>query len=401
MRELVTRIAGARYRLPLLQTAGYYAAFIALGLAGSALGPTLGGLAENTGTSLSQLGILFSVRSLGGLLGALLGSPLYDRTAGHPVAATMLLAMAVVLFLIPLVPLLWLLCLVMFAFGFAESTLDLGVNTLIMWVHGHAVPPFMNALHFFYGTGAALSPLIVAQAILWTHDIQWAYWTLSILLVPAAVGLLRLPSPSTQATTLQRGNRRVDYVLVGLIMLFLFLYVGAEIAFGGWIFTFAVRSVHVDEPTAAYLTSAFWGAFTLGRLLGIPVAARLRPRTTLCGSLVGALLALALLALWPSSLPVTWVGAVGVGLSMASIFPSVFSLAERRMVITGRVSGFLFTGISLGAMTIPWLVGRLVSDARPHAMMWCLLGVLALDLAVLLALLLRSPQRQIPAMRST
>jgi FHS family Na+ dependent glucose MFS transporter 1 len=356
----------------------------------------LGGLAENTGTNLSQLGILFTVRSLGGLLGALLGSHLYDRTAGHPVAAAMLLAMAVALFLTPLVPLLWLLCLVMFAFGFAESTLDLGVNTLILWVHGHAVPPFMNALHFFYGAGAALSPLIVAQAILWTQDIQWAYWTLAFLLVPVAIGLLRLPSPSVRRTTPERENRRVDHILVGLIMLFLFLYVGAEIAFGGWIFTFAVRSVKVDEPTAAYLTSAFWGAFTVGRLLGIPVAARLRPRTTLCGSIVGTLLGLGLLALWPSSLPVAWVGAIGVGLSMASIFPAVFSLAERRVVVTGRISGLLFTGISLGAMSIPWLVGRLVSDARPQAMMWCLLAVLALDLAVLLALLLRSDRHQPP-----
>lgn len=374
----------------LLQTAGYYASFIGLGLAGASLGPTLAGLAEHTGSDLSQLGVLFTVRSLGGLLGALLGSRLYDRAAGHPVASTMLLVMAVMMFLAPVTPYLWLLCLVMFAFGFAESTLDTGVNTLLLWVHGHAVPPFMNALHFFFGVGSSLSPLIVGQAILWTQDVSAAYWTLGLLLLPVALWLLRLPSPPRQGSAGDPTARRADPVLVGLIMLFFLLYVGAEIAFGGWIFTFAVRSALVDEPMAAYVTSAFWGAFTLGRLFSIPIATRVRPRIMLLASLTGSLFSLGLLALWPSSLPMIWVAAVGVGLSMASIFPTILSLAERRMAVTGKISGFFFTGASLGGMSIPWLVGRLATSSRPQAMIWCLLADLALAAAVLLALQLRS-----------
>jgi len=44
-------------------------------------------------------------------------------------------------------------------------------------------------------------------------------------------------------------------------------YVGVEVAYGGWIFTYAVKVFGMGETEADYLSSAFWGAITLGRLL--------------------------------------------------------------------------------------------------------------------------------------
>jgi fucose permease len=61
---------------------------------------------------------------------------------------------------------------------------------------------------------------------------------------------------------------------------------------------------------------------------------------------------------------------------MASIFPTTLSLAERRMMITGRVTGWFFVGVGAGAMTIPWMVGQLFEGVGPQV----LLFVLALDL---------------------
>lgn len=394
------KATGMHTRQALLQTATYYVSFIALGLAYAVWGPTLSGLAENTGTVVSQLGILFTVKSLGGLVGALLGSRLYDRASGHPVASIMLLVMAGMLVVAPASSTVWLLCLFVFVFGFSGSTLDIGANTMILWVHGRAVPPFMNALHFAFGVGASLSPLLVAQALVWTRDITWAYWAIAVLVVPVAVWILRVPSPLRRALSSAEPGQQADPVLVGLIMGFFFLYVGAEMAFYGWIFTFAVRSAGVSEPTAAYMTSAFWGAFTLGRLLGVPVAARARPRTILFGSITGAFLGLGLLAIWPSSVPAIWIGSVVVGLSLACIFPTILSLAERRMVVTGKISGLFFTGASLGGMTVPWLIGRLMALTGPQAMMWCLLADLGLALAVLLVLVSHSARERPPRLQA-
>ena len=73
-------------------TIGYYAAFVALGLASASLGPTLPGLALHTQSRLAQISSLFAARSLGYLVGSLLGGRLYDRIPGHPVMALAALA---------------------------------------------------------------------------------------------------------------------------------------------------------------------------------------------------------------------------------------------------------------------------------------------------------------------
>jgi fucose permease len=371
----------------LVQTAGYYVAFIAVGLVMASLGPTLPGLAQQTGVGLSQISVIFTARFMGSLTGALFGSRLYDRVAGHPVMVATLIILITALVVIPLTSMLWLLCLVLFIFGFAESTLDIGGNTLLVWIHGRNVGPFMNGLHFFFGVGTFLAPIIVAQALLLSGGIAWAYWTMALILLPIALWLGRIPSPPHANAAGAVGHERANTTAVGLIVLFFILYVGAEIGYGGWIASYALAANLADASTAAYLTSAFFGAFTLGRLASIPLAARFRPRTLLLADLAGCLVSLAALMLWPTHATVVWLGSMGLGLSMASVFPTVYSLAERHMTITGRVSGLFFTGASLGAMSIPWVVGQLFEAWRPQALMVCLFVTLTAATAVIIILL--------------
>lgn len=399
------------------KTAAYYLAFVGLGLAVASLGPTLPGLAEQTRTMLSEISYLFTARSLGYLLGSFQGSRLYDRVPGHPVMAVMLLTIAAMLALVPLMSLLWLLTATLLILGTAEGTLDVGGNTLLVWVHRRKVGPYMNALHFFFGVGAFLSPLIIDQAVLRSGNITWAYWTLALIIAPVAVWLLRLPSPKPltsspdQAadqferpppeplrTKLARLSNRVVWptiqifsqparqrlrlktswqdsmaklqqpgqLLVPLIATFFFFYAGAEVSFGGWIFTYAVALDLLTATTAAYLTSAFWGALTIGRLLAIPIAARFRPRAILLADLIGCLASLSIMILWPGSILAVWAGTIGIGLAMASVFPMTLTLAGRRMIITGRITGWFFVGASLGGMFLPLLIGQLFEVLGPQ-----------------------------------
>ncbi len=342
----------------LAQTAIYYAAFIALGLASASLGPTLGGLAQHTHTRLSEISFIFSARALGYLIGSFVGGRVYDRWPGHVVMVGVFVVMAAMLALAPVIPLLWLLTAVLLVLGMGEGAMDVGGNTLLMWVHRSEVGPFMNGLHFSWGVGAFLSPIIVAQAVLISGDITWAYWMLAVLMLPVVIGLLRLPSPVAQANRHVSEPGRVNHVLlVVLIAMFLFLYVGAEGSLGGWIFTYTVALRLSSETAAAYLTSAFWGALTAGRLLAIPIAARLRPRSVLLMDLAGCLVSMGIILLWPTSLVAVWVGAIGTGLAMASIFPTTLSLAESRLHITGQITSWFFVGASLGGMTVPWIIG--------------------------------------------
>lgn len=366
-----------------LRTAGYYAAFIALGLASASLGPTLPGLAEHTRSRISEIGSLFAARSLGYLAGSLVGGGLYDRIAGHPVMGAGLLLMAGMLALAPVVTHLWVLATVILVLGVAEGMLDVGGNTLLVWMHRDRVGPFMNALHFFFGVGAFLSPLIIAQVLLHGGDLVGAYWTLALLVLPAVPWLLRLSSPTVSATPADGSGGRLNWRLVALIVVFFFLYTGAEIAFGGWIYSYALALRLSSHTVAAYLTSTFWGALTLGRLLAVPLAVRFPSRAVLVADCAGCLLSLVVLLLGSASLWVTFAGTCGVGLSMASIFPAALSLAQGRMRITGAVTGWFFVGASAGGMVLPWLIGQFFDAVGPRAVM----GILLIDMATATAVL--------------
>jgi FHS family Na+ dependent glucose MFS transporter 1 len=367
-------------------TTAYCAAFVALGGTTSLLGPTLPGLAENTQTVLSEISFLFSAQALGYMLGSILGGRLYDRLPGHPVMIATLLSIAVMMALVPLVSILWLLTFVLLLAGIAEGTLDVGGNTLLMWTHRHHVGPFMNALHFFFGVGAFLSPIIVAQSMLITDDIAWAYWVFALVLLPIAVGLWRLRSPIIQTMTEDSPTQQTNALLVFLVALFFFLYVGAEVSFGGWIFTYVTELGLTSESSAAYLTSAFWGAITVGRLLAIPIAARFSPGRILLADLGGAMFSLGLIVFWSDSLIAAWIGTVGAGLFLASAFPTTLALAERKISITGKVTSWFFVGVSLGGMFLPWFIGQLFESVGPRVTMVAILLDLLVAIGVIVAL---------------
>jgi FHS family Na+ dependent glucose MFS transporter 1 len=381
-------------------TIGYFAAFVAIGLSASVLGPTLPGLAEQTGTQLGQISLVFTAVSLGYLLGSLGGGRLYDRVAGHPVVAGGLVLAAASLALVPSIPWLWLIVVAMFFLGMATGAVDVGGNTLLVWVYGRRVGPYMNSLHFFFGVGAFLSPVIIAQVLIWSGGIAWAYRILGLLMLPAAVWLFWAPSPKAPANSaedpaasppLQKSEWPLLLLLVGLF----FLYVGAEAGFGGWIYSYAVALGLSNEATAAYMTSAFWGALTAGRLLGVPVANRVRPSTIILADLMGCLVSVSVLLVWSSSPLAAWLGTCGLGFFMASFFPTLIALAERRMAITGQITGWFLAGSSIGGMTWPWLMGQLFESVGPHSVMVTVLIDLVLTIGLFAVLLRYSARRQL------
>jgi FHS family Na+ dependent glucose MFS transporter 1 len=363
-------------------TVTYYFSYIILGLITSVIGPTLPGLAEQTRSNLSEVSFLFTAHSLGFMCGALLAGRLYDRVRGHILLGFAFVCMAIMLFLVPYPSILWIVAAFLFLMGIGEGILDVGGNTLLVWLHGSKVGPFMNGLHFFFGLGALLSPIIVAQAIRLSEGINWAYWVLAIMVLPLIVVYFRLPSPTIQNHgDAQKGQKR-NYVLVALIALFFFFHVGAELSYGGWVYTYALRRGIANETMAAYLNSAYWGALTLGRLIGIPVSTKLPPRAMISIDLLGCFIGCAVVLIWKDSTAAVWVATILMGLSIASLFPSSINLAERNMTITGAVTSWFFVGTSLGAMFFPWFIGQYMESTGPQVLFYFILAALLLGAAI-------------------
>ncbi len=378
---------------PLVATAVYYLSFIVMGATTAASGPSLPTFTENTSTGLDRVSLIFVLGSLGYLIGSYFGGRAYDRFPGHRLMSFTVLFIGVASVFIPISRTLSLLLLSMFVSGLATGVLDVGCNTLLLWSHREKSGPYLNGLHFFFGFGSLLAPLALAQILLWTGDILWLYWSLAILCLPVAIWLWFLPEPAVHAHAEDRNGSSFPIVPVLLIVTSFLLYVGLELGFGNWIYTYALTLGLGTTITAAYLTSAFWGSFTVGRLLGVWVSTRLRPKTILFVDLFGCAISIAIIMAWKDSVPALWIGTIGLGVSMASIFPTILMLAGERMRITGAITGWFLVGSGAGSMFLPWLIGQIFVRTGPKAMT----TVLLVDLAgILLVLLLFIRGRSVP-----
>jgi FHS family Na+ dependent glucose MFS transporter 1 len=248
----------------------------------------------------------------------------------------------------------------------------------------------MNALHFFFGVGTFIAPIILAQTALVSGDIQLGYIVMALLIIPILVWVIRQPSPTAKDDDENPGpvvRTRYQNIILIFSATLLFFYVGAEVGFGGWIYTYALELNLANETTAAYLSSAFWGAFSVGRLISIPLATRLRPRIMMNLNFVGCLLSAIIILLFPGSWVVLWGGTLLMGIAMASIFPVTITLAERRMPISGQTAGWFFFGGGLGSMLMPWLIGQLFEPVGPLVTMYVILIALVLDFMVFIGML--------------
>lgn len=356
---------------PRAQTAGYFGGHIVLGLVSASLGPTLPWLAAKLATQPEALGLLFTARGVGYLLGSLACGRLYDRQPAHPLLITAILLLAASMAAVPFLPSRVAVLAIMLIVGGAQGLLDVGNNTTLMRVHGAKVAPFMNALHCFYGVGAMISPVIVDAA----GGLDSAYWILAMTLLPAAGWLAMVASPTVPepatSPTANEGSTHAP-ILAAFVLFFLFCQ-GAESGFGGWIYVIAGERGFSDGA-AAKLLSSFWATFTIGRVLAIVVATRVRPKSMLTIDLLGALVSATVLLTVPGSTGL-WLGTLGLGICLASVFPAALALAGESLSLTGAVTSRIFVGASVGTITMPWIIGESFALGAQAPMLTVLLNL--------------------------
>jgi FHS family Na+ dependent glucose MFS transporter 1 len=373
----------------------YYAVLTVVGLLAGLLGPVLPSLAQNTHSSLKELSLILAMRPAGYLLGTLLLGRLLDRRAGHPLLVAALLLAAITLLFSPLSSSLPFLSFLILLMGFADGTLDVGSNTLLPWVYGDAVGPYLNGMHFAFGIGALSAPLLVARALEVAGNPKWAFWSIGLLMLPPALLLLLIPSPKRPPTPINAPSATIKPGLAALVVLCFMSYGASETAMGTWIFSYATSSKLGSPEDAAYLSSLFWGSLTFGRLMGIPLALRFPLSRILRLDACGSILSLALILFCPHSTTALWLGTTGAGLSMASFFPTLLAESSRRLSPGARLSGSLtslfFVGSSSGSIALPWIIGQGFDHFGPSLAPTAILTSLGL-MSVSLFILLKKPE---------
>lgn len=343
----------------------YLTSFLLVGLALGILGPALSELRERSGAGIGGSGVVFVGQSSGYIIGAVVAGRLYDRFPGHRVFGGALVLLATGFAVVPSLHSVaaWFVAFVLIGIG--ASTSDVGSNTLLIWQLGENVGRWMSALHLCFGVGALTAPLFV-------------YAGLSVTMRIAAIGCLALALwaqtiPAPTAPPVARDTQGEPTTrLLALLALFFVLYVGLEIGYVGWIFTYG-EEVEFSELAATWLTSCFWIAFTFGRLLSSLLADRLRPNLVLVGSCSLALVAATVLLVGDGRPPFVWTATAMMGLATAPQFPVMLTYLERRIRLSGRATSWFVCAAGIGGLVFPWLVGRWIDYS----------GAVALPLAML------------------
>ncbi|XP_052607403.1 sodium-dependent glucose transporter 1C-like [Peromyscus californicus insignis] len=291
-----------------------------------------------------------------------------------------------------------LLVVMMSVFGISMGVLDTGGNVLILALWGDKGAPHMQALHFSFALGAFLAPLLAKLAWGTTVSAQnhtetdfvplmlnrssgatsdslfavpedmnllWTYASIGTYVLVVSVFLFGLfckkRSKQEKATASAQEARRAKYhrALLCLLFLFFFFYVGAEVTYGSYVFSFATTHVGMKESEAAGLNSVFWGTFAACRGLAIFFATFLQPGTMIVLCNIGSLTSSFFLVLFDKSPLCLWIATSVYGASMAATFPSGISWIEQYTSLSGKSAAFFVIGAALGEMAIPGVIGIL------------------------------------------
>lgn len=375
--------------------------FLGLGMGISVLGPTFEDLAANVHKNISNISYIFVGRAAGYIGGSLVGGILFECMNPHILLGISMLLTAFGMFAIPFCKQALLLAGIMSVVGISMGALDTGGNVLILNTWGEHSGPHMQALHFSFAAGAFASPIIAK--LLFGHDgnssssgtaptsapnlpnvtlaptmiryihaksstmkSMWAYIVIGSFLLFISLFFFVIccrggaSRDQPQAASGKSRVARHHLALVVLLFFFFFAYVGAEVAYGSFIFTFAKDYAHMPQAHAAGLNSLFWGTFAATRGLAIFFAACLYPGTMILLCLLGTMLSSLLLCFFTGHSVALWLGTGLYGASMATTFPSGISWLEQYTTVTGHTAAAFVVGAALGEMVLPALVGFLL-----------------------------------------
>ncbi|XP_054721315.1 sodium-dependent glucose transporter 1A-like [Uloborus diversus] len=397
-------------RLKILKTFNFYLCFIALGMLMAIPGPTLLDLQHLVGTDTKSIAFIFTARSIGYLTGALAGGVVFDYTksklallTGGSILAT------IATFCVPWSTSLKMLIGLMVLIGLSLGALDTGCNVYFLNMWGDERRSLYLALHFMFGVGGLIGPLIAApflgnyssiaddpahhtnrsevevsspsyfyssstdltldEIVTNVNSIYSIIGGISLLasIIFITVTLLsRSQTINFQETSKEQFQKRSCVfmcVIISLFSLLIFVETGTEIGYPQMLTSFAVKGkLQLSPATGSYMTSAFWAAFTVGRLVSIFLAIKLSSFTLLITDIAIASAGALVFLIFSDQEWALWVTSILLGFGISSFYPSAVSWLNKYINVTNKIISLFVLGYSAGDMTIPFTISRFIDD---------------------------------------
>ena len=257
----------------------------------------------------------------------------------------------------------------------------------------------LGLLHGCYGLGATISPLIATSMITKGHLGWWTFYYIMIGMVTLEIcgGTwafwketgLKYRDDNSNADSDEKGKTRLalKQKVTWICAIFLLVYVGTEVALGGWIVTFMMRVRH-GQPFASGMTATgFWLGLTVGRVsLGF-ITPMIGERLAVA-IYITCSLGLELLFWLVPQFIVSAVAISLVGFFIGPLFPSTVIMATKLLPKDLHVAaiGFAAAFGGGGAAVLPFAVGAIANARGVQTLQPIVLALLAVLFGIWLSL---------------
>lgn len=355
-----------------------YLAFISLGLPDSLLGVAWPVMQWEYGAPLETAGLLFMTVAGGTIISSLASGAVIQRFGtGKVTFVSVLMTVGALLGFTFAPSLIWL-----FVFsiplGLGAGAVDAGLNN---YVATHYKAHHMSWLHCFWGVGATLGPIIMAQFISEQNAWREGYFTIAgIQFALVIILFFTLPLWNKVAQNSYANlNEELDAHIaindeatknvkplqikgVKLALISFLFYSCVESTMGLWGSSFLVNIKEIPVAVAAQWVSLYYGGITVGRFIVGFITLKLGNRTLIRVGQLTALVGAAFLFL-PLPSGFTLAGFIMVGLGLAPIFPGMLHETPARFgkKHSQTIMGYQMAAAYTGSTFIPPLFGIIAS----------------------------------------
>lgn len=358
--------------------------FFVSGAASQPLGSFIPFLREQYGFSYDLSGVLLSCQSTGNLIAVLLSGflPIYLGRRRAILSTSVWMAVAYIIFASGFgSPALFVAAFTMT--GIARGGNSNFSNTMISTLPGDMATRGYNLLHGCFAVGALLSPLALVLCVNRWPGTGWRCMAgaLAVLCLCQVAVYAKMQLPKEQAKkgikSVDRSFLRVRQFWLGSAMLF--FYISVEYAIVGWLVSYFQDTGILSADYSQMMNSLLWLVIFCGRMVGAAITGKVSRAGILLVDGVGFFACFLLMFFSRSPVPIV-LGLMGVGLFMATIYPTAFAFGSD--CIRGNDLGcsiMIFTG-SAGGIITPFLVGQVAERSGIRAGM----GLVAVFTALLL-----------------
>ena len=349
-----------------------YSCLLMVGIHSGWIGPFLPQISHAAHLPIERAGLIVSAAAAGYFISVLIAGEINQRLSAQKILVGAMAFFTAGLTGLAVAPGLAGLLFAGFLIGLANGGIDIGANALIAELNRERLASALNYLHVLFGVGALLGPLIVSVAFASRLPYWWVFGAGA--LVCAAIAFRLGVTPAIEVRTAPApGDGFIPMLsrpLIWAISGVMFLYVGAEIGIGAWLFLYLRTAGALSPLLASSGVSLYWLGLVCGRAFGGRLGHRIAlPQFTMLASALSAA-ALVILIAAPTAGGLAASAVFLIGFGYGPVFPNMIAVGAARFPAeVGRMTSIVVAGGALGGIVAPWIMGHAIADVSARASM--------------------------------